>query len=298
MTTEPSLEPHTSVQSPIVKEVDNDVHNIAIEEKVVEEEAREEKPLEEEALKEEVVDHECQGCRKHCRNCHGQAGVDANQPPISPEDPRLLIGFKDHVAAHILRGQECGILKLYYHSSTLKKWTITNERLQERINQSEKEANEELIHGGVKFDWLREKFSNISDDDSNDRVDRCARAYLLYVLGSTLFVDKMGVRVRVCVSYLGVLEDLQNVSSYRFEAAGLAYLYWQLGHASNGDSKQLSGYNTMLEVRNRAFPSLRNGIDPNYTDDLPRARRWLSCREVTTDSTVRYRQLLDNLQPD
>ncbi|KAH7848555.1 hypothetical protein Vadar_004346 [Vaccinium darrowii] len=301
MTTEPSLEPYTSVQSPIVEEVDNDVHNIAVEEEVVEdareeqgleegpieeevvEEGREEQALQEEALEEEVVVQECQGRRrKRHRNCRGQAGVDANQPTIGPEDPRLLIGFKDHVAAHILRGQERGVLKVYCHSSTLKKWTITNERLQQRINQSasairtpekdnltllqtclgvtEEEAKEALIHGGVTFDWLRENFSYVSDDDLDERVDCCARAYLLYVLGSTLFVDKTGVRVRV--SYLGVLEDLQNA--------------WIQEH----------------------FPSLRNGIDPNYTDDLPRARRWLSRREVTTNSILRYRQLLDNLQPD
>ncbi|KAH7835826.1 hypothetical protein Vadar_030228 [Vaccinium darrowii] len=384
MTTEPSLEPYTSIQSPIVEEVDNDVHNIVVEEEVVED-AREEQGLEEgpieeevveeEGLEEEVVDQECQGRRhKRHRNRRGQAGVDANQPTIGPEDPRLLISFKDHVAAHILRGRERGVLKVYCHSSTLKKWTITNERLQQRINQSgllplckatypycnkvllsafverwhpetnsfhldfgemgitlddvhqligipvtgsairtpekdnltllqtclgvtEEEAKEALIHEGVTFDWLRENFSYVSDDDLDERVDCCARAYLLYVLGSTLFVDKTGVRVRV--SYLGVLEDLQNVSSYAFGAAGLAYLYRQLGQASNGDAKQLSGYTTLLEAWiQEHFPTLRNGIDPNYTDDLPRARRWLSRREVTTDSTLRYRQLLDNLQPN
>ncbi|KAH7841567.1 hypothetical protein Vadar_031633 [Vaccinium darrowii] len=329
---------YTSIQSPIVEEVDNDVHNIVVEEEVVEdareeqgleegpleeevvEEAREEQALQEEGLEEEVVDQECQGRRrKRHRNRRGQAGVDANQPTIGPEDPRLLIDFKDHVAAHILRGRERGVLKVYCHSSTLKKWTITNERLQQRINQSgsairtpekdnltllqtclgvtEEEAKEALIHGGVTLDWLRENFSYVSDDDLDERVDCCARAYLLYVLGSTLFVDKTGVRVRV--SYLGVLEDLQNVSSYAFGAAGLAYLYRQLGQASNGDAKQLSGYTTLLEAWiQEHFPSLRNGIDPNYTDDSPRARRWLPRREVTTDSTLRYRQLLDNLQPD
>ncbi|KAH7861868.1 hypothetical protein Vadar_031931 [Vaccinium darrowii] len=338
MTTEPSLEPYTSIQSPIVEEVDNDVHNIVVEEEVVEdareeqgleegpleeevvEEAREEQALQEEGLEEEVVDQECQGRRrKRHRNRRGQAGVDANQPKIGPEDPRLLIGFKDHVAAHIFRGRERRVLKVYCHSSTLKKWAITNERLQQRINQSgsairtpekdnltllqtclgvtEEEAKEGLIHGGVTFDWLRENFSYVSDDDLDERVDCCAWAYLLYVLGSTLFVDKTGVRVRV--SYLGVLEDLQNVSSYAFGAAGLAYLYRQLGQASNGDAKQLSGYTTLLEAWiQEHFSSLRNGIDPNYTDDLPRARRWLSRREVTTDSTLRYRQLLDNMQPD
>lgn len=71
-----------------------------------------------------MVDEECQGRRrKRHRNRRGQAGVDANQPTIGPEDPRLLIGFKDHVAAHILRGRERGVLKVYCHSSTLKKWT-------------------------------------------------------------------------------------------------------------------------------------------------------------------------------
>lgn len=44
MTTEPSLKPYTSVQSPIVEDVDNDVHNIVVEEEVVED-GREEQAL-------------------------------------------------------------------------------------------------------------------------------------------------------------------------------------------------------------------------------------------------------------
>ncbi|KAH7851807.1 hypothetical protein Vadar_016736 [Vaccinium darrowii] len=262
-------------------------------EEVVEEEARdrEEQALQEEALQEEVVDQECQGRRrKRHRNRRGQAEVDANQPTIGPKDPRLLIGFKDHVAAHILRGRERGVLKVYCHSSTLKKWTITNKRLQQRINQSsllslckatypycnkvllsafvekrhpetnsfhldfgemgitrddvhqligipitgsaiwtpekdnltllqtflgviEGEAKEALIHGGVTFGWLRGIFSYVSDDDLVERVDCCARAYLLYVLGSTLFVDKMGVRV-MFDPYKNEKDVLPDISFY------------------------------------------------------------------------------------
>ncbi|KAH7834196.1 hypothetical protein Vadar_013686 [Vaccinium darrowii] len=120
--------------------------------------------------------------------------------------------------------------------------------LQTCLGVIEEEAKKVLILRGVTFDWLRDKFSNLRDEDSDERVAYCARAFLLYVLGSTLFMDKTGVRVRV--SHLGVLEDLENVSSYAFEAASLAYLYSQLGHASNVDGKQLSGYTTLLEVRN------------------------------------------------
>ena len=44
----------------------------------------------------------------------------------------------------------------------------------------------------VRLEWLRERFADVSEDDGHKMVDRTVRAYLLYLLGCTLFIDKSG----------------------------------------------------------------------------------------------------------
>jgi len=75
----------------------------------------------------------------------------------------------------------------------------------------------------------------------------CAtRAYLLYLVGCTLFSDKSGTRV--FVEYLQLFEKLGQISSYVWGAAALTYQYRQLGYASRGGIKQIARYMPLLEV--------------------------------------------------
>ena len=64
----------------------------------------------------------------------------------------------------------------------------------------------------VILEWLWERFASVSDDDGHEMVDCTVRAYLLYLLGCTLFTDKSGTRVPVI--FLTELVDLEAVSSY------------------------------------------------------------------------------------
>ncbi|KAH7841568.1 hypothetical protein Vadar_031641 [Vaccinium darrowii] len=171
--------------------------------------------------------------------------------------------------------------------------------IQSTLGVSRVEAKEALQGGGIPFDWLRNGFNDVATETCPDWwVDCCARAYLLYVLGSTIFVDKTGGKVSVC--YLGLLADLDKVGSYAFGAAALAYLYRQLGHASRSGVRQMSGYITLLEAwMLEHFPFLQQGrSDPHYMEEMPRARRWLPRKEVNTETTILYRQLLDDLLVD
>ncbi|KAH7845744.1 hypothetical protein Vadar_005497 [Vaccinium darrowii] len=171
--------------------------------------------------------------------------------------------------------------------------------IQSTLGVSRVEAKEALQGGGIPFDWLRNGFNDVVTETCPDWwVDCCARAYLLYVLGSTIFVDKTGGKVSVC--YLGLLADLDKVGSYAFGAAALAYLYRQLGHASRSGVRQMSGYITLLEAWIlEHFPFLQQGrSDPHYMEEMPRARRWLPRKEVNTETTILYRQLLDDLLVD
>jgi len=127
--------------------------------------------------------------------------------------------------------------------------TDAKDMLVNLLGVSEQDARDELglVRGSsVRLEWLRFKFSYVTDAHSGRQIHCAARAYLLYLLGCTLFSDKSGTRVSV--EYLQLFEDLGQVSSYGWGAVALAYLYRQLGYASRGGIKQIAGYLPLLEV--------------------------------------------------
>ena len=81
----------------------------------------------------------------------------------------------------------------------------------------------------VRLEWPRSKFSDVTNADSSICIMCCASAYLLYLMGYTMFADKSGTRVSI--SYIPLFENLCRISSYALGAAVLVYLYRQLGYA-------------------------------------------------------------------
>ena len=98
----------------------------------------------------------------------------------------------------------------------------------------------------LKLDWLRTTFSAGSDSRDPDEATRCARGYLLFLFGCSMFVDKSGNRVGT--QWLEFLQDMRQVSRYAWGAAVLAYLYKQLGQAAKNVTRQIGGCMTLLEV--------------------------------------------------
>ncbi|KAH7865870.1 hypothetical protein Vadar_012475 [Vaccinium darrowii] len=160
-----------------------------------------------------------------------------------------------------------------------------------------KNALEEAKGGqAVMFDWLRMYFSELRESDTDERLKYYSRAYLLNVFGCTLLCDKTGSKVNVAP--LALLEDLDRVSHCGWGASALAFLYWQLGQASRRDTKQLSGFLTLLEAWiYEHFPMFNPVADPDYTEDLPRALRWV-LRHKSGISQSYYPKLLDDLGAD
>ncbi|XP_028125315.1 protein MAIN-LIKE 2-like [Camellia sinensis] len=111
------------------------------------------------------------------------------------------------------------------------------------------------------------------------------QAYLLYLLGCTLFADKSGIRVPV--AYLHMLTNIDAVSSYAWGAAALAFLYKQLRLASRAGVKQIVGYLKLLEAwiyehfrLGRPHPNL------SYSDEQPRVCRWSPWRDGVLQKTT------------
>ncbi|XP_028061117.1 protein MAIN-LIKE 1-like [Camellia sinensis] len=80
---------------------------------------------------------------------------------------------------------------------------------------TERAAHEEVSTSGgnsVRLEWLRSQFDGVTDSDPEEAIQCAARAYLLFLLGCTLFSDKSGDRVLVV--YLGLLMDLGSIHTY------------------------------------------------------------------------------------
>ncbi|XP_028065469.1 protein MAIN-LIKE 2-like [Camellia sinensis] len=112
----------------------------------------------------------------------------------------------------------------------------------------EQEVRHEMSSAGgnsVRLEWLKAHFHNVTNNDLMERIVCAGRAYLLFLLGCTLFSNKTCTRVPIV--YLSLLSDLTTISSYAWGAATLAYLYRQMGYASRSDMKQIVGYMTLLD---------------------------------------------------
>ena len=76
---------------------------------------------------------------------------------------------------------------------------------------------------------------------------RCIRAFLLYLVGCTLFSDKTGSGC--CVVYLKYFDDLTTVNQWSWGAAALAFLYDYLCKMTKPKCASLSGYTCLMQVQ-------------------------------------------------
>ena len=101
----------------------------------------------------------------------------------------------------------------------------------------------------VSLLWLREQFSRLSEDATEIEVEQHARAYLLYLLGSTIFADSSSSHVHPM--YLLLLEDLYTAGQYAWGSATLAYLYRELGKACQSSTSGIAGCVTLVHVNHQ-----------------------------------------------
>jgi hypothetical protein len=96
----------------------------------------------------------------------------------------------------------------------------------------------------ARISWLRD----VAEDHlAEGEVELAARAFILRLLGCTLFADKSARYVRM--EYIGAVRHLDRVGDYAWGAIGLAFLYQQLGYASEyRDNTHLVGFATLLHV--------------------------------------------------
>ncbi|XP_057444600.1 protein MAINTENANCE OF MERISTEMS-like [Lotus japonicus] len=131
------------------------------------------------------------------------------------------------------------------------------------------------------------------------RDEDAARIWLVNQLGATLFASKSG-GYHTTVYWIGMLEDLGRVCEYAWGAIALATLYDQLSRASRRGTAQMGGFSSLLLGWVYEYLSDRVIIrraDPEYSQDQPRARRWVTSR-VPHAGLDERRVMLDELTVD
>lgn len=96
-------------------------------------------------------------------------------------------------------------------------------------------------HGRCGFDVLEKRLKQ-----GNLNNNSVFSTYLLWLLGTTLFVDKTTTLVHA--GFLEFLHESDGVQNYAWGAATLANLYRQLGEASRAGCTNIAGCLTLLQV--------------------------------------------------
>uniref|UniRef100_A0A2P2KBW6 Uncharacterized protein LOC105644300 isoform X1 n=1 Tax=Rhizophora mucronata TaxID=61149 RepID=A0A2P2KBW6_RHIMU len=153
--------------------------------------------------------------------------------------------------------------------------------------------------GMVKLSWLKEFFSQCPEDAPLEEIQCYTRAYLLYLVGSTIFSTTTGNKVPVI--YLPLFEDFEKAGKYAWGAAALAFLYRSLGKASLKSQCTISGCLTLLQCW--SYFHLNIGRPKFYQepahDRFPFVLRWKGKQSAATAKRdiIFYRKALDFLKP-
>ncbi|KAH6824221.1 hypothetical protein C2S53_001248 [Perilla frutescens var. hirtella] len=170
------------------------------------------------------------------------------------------------------------------------------------LGVSAEEADAEVSERGsyIKLKWLHSRFSVLASSEDNFEVVYTARAFLVYILGCTLFTDKTGDRI-TC-NYLRLFEDPEEFEGYAWGVAALAFLYRQLGVGSRVGCRQMAGFLTLLDAWiYEHFPTLgRPQQNTDYRPGQPFAMRWAQQAHgaVSEDAVRAYRLQLDTLRAE
>jgi len=93
----------------------------------------------------------------------------------------------------------------------------------------------------VHLSWLRDIYQSKCEAG---HWTIAVRAYMLHLLGYTLFVNKSATHVHVI--FLDAIRDLSQSGSYAWGAAALAHMYDHLNDACKSGGRQLAGYIILL----------------------------------------------------
>ncbi|XP_072076473.1 serine/threonine-protein phosphatase 7 long form homolog [Arachis hypogaea] len=140
----------------------------------------------------------------------------------------------------------------------------------------------------VNCTWFQETFGECPEDADDETVRRYVRAYIMMLLGTQLFADKSGNRIHI--RWLPYVARLEELGTYSWGSAALAWLYRCMCRVANRHVVKLAGPLQLLQswIFWR-FPQFRPtgyeafswplasrwaGYNPSGSEKGPRVRAW------------------------
>ncbi|TYJ97697.1 serine/threonine-protein phosphatase 7 long form-like protein [Cucumis melo var. makuwa] len=154
---------------------------------------------------------------------------------------------------------------------------------------------------GVASGWRASnriiKFKELPPDADIVSVQRYARAYIMQLIGGFLFAHKSNTLVH-CM-FLQFLFDFDQVGTYAWGAATLAWLYRELCRASNAQSLEIAGPLMLLQVwAYDRFSIIAPQRTLQHSDGRPLNFRWSGVQAASEQSgnmLLIYRWTFDRL---
>ncbi|KAG9442052.1 hypothetical protein H6P81_017906 [Aristolochia fimbriata] len=151
--------------------------------------------------------------------------------------------------------------------------------------------------GRLSLSWLRGQFSLCPDNATELVIQQHAHAYLLHLVGATIFSD--GSARGVHMAYLTLFEDFEDAGRYSWGAATLAFLYRELAMACRTGVVGIAGCLTLMQLW--AWECLHTGrstlLEEPELQSGPLGSRWNVRRTNATNpggNLVLYRTELDH----
>ncbi|QHN79204.1 uncharacterized protein DS421_19g668080 [Arachis hypogaea] len=148
----------------------------------------------------------------------------------------------------------------------------------------------------VNCSWFQEDFGECPDGVDEETVRRFARAYIMMLLGTQLFADKSGNRIHI--RWLPYVARLEEMGTYSWGSAALAWLYWCMCRVANKHVVKLAGPLQLLQSRIFwRFPQFRPARYDTFS--WPLASRWSGYNPSGSEKGPRvqmWRLMIDMLQ--
>ncbi|QHO46703.1 uncharacterized protein DS421_6g189880 [Arachis hypogaea] len=140
----------------------------------------------------------------------------------------------------------------------------------------------------VNCSWFQETFGECPEDADDETVRRYARAYIMMLLGTQLFADKSGNRIHI--RWLPYVARLEELGTYSWGSAALAWLYRCMCRVANRHVVKLAGPLQLLQswifwrfprfrpagYEESSWPlaSRWSGYNPSGSEKGPRVQMW------------------------
>ncbi|KAI8005047.1 Protein MAIN-LIKE 2, partial [Camellia lanceoleosa] len=147
--------------------------------------------------------------------------------------------------------------------------------------------------GFVRYSWFKDQFRG-QTPTTREEVKHYARGFFMFMLGTTLFADRVNT---VDLYLLSALVDMTRIRCYDWGGAGLATLYGYMSSSSRRSGHLLGGYWRAWELWVYAyFPRLAPEPEVEMPPVVPYSHRYdVRCEQRPRESFLFFHRYFDTV---